>query len=401
MKISAEVEGALSAAEKNDTKIYHPAHNSQTGGALPTIFLAQMAYWWHRMGRKPFYKFVEPCNHTLYKPGESWTEELGIGKTALAGYFQKFGRKLKAHEQGNWRKILANDETLYFVYWTNRSDNLTHWAFNDEAYLKMHLKAYKLSSHADLDGPDADLDGPDVVELSPHPDLPNIIEYTENTQRLSTEEREAQPHISNNGSLSCGGGLDSDSEMDRKQLIGELVKLPHIEVYGFLARSCNWNISLINKSKRRKVHEATFKLWKAGYSDGSPVYTFSDYFLENDWRGKKNGEAPNDPQTVLDCWEGYLDYLRDLAKVQEWCRQESTRTGKGFVTVVKSLDPPLLPKVEYGIIQAGYMLNVGSVDTIDSFKDYRLEDLREELVCRQKWANYFSGKTNNYPYDEE
>ncbi|MCB0176136.1 MAG: hypothetical protein KDJ97_36900 [Anaerolineae bacterium] len=206
MKIDAQTEGALKTAEANDTRIYHPTHNSQTGGALPTIFLAQLQYWWHkewdgRKPRTPFYKFVASCDHPLYASGDSWAEELGISKTALASYFKKFGKKLKDSEWGRWAEAIAEanrqeleNETdpVYFVYWTRRTDNLTFWAFNDEAYLRMRIRAYGLSSHVNLDRPDVNLDRPDV-NLD-RPDVNFLI--SETTHRLPIDyaiERNVQP----------------------------------------------------------------------------------------------------------------------------------------------------------------------------------------------------------------
>ena len=58
--------------------LYRPQFNSFTGSPLATILLSQVAYWWDKSGAKPFYKFKEPCNHKMYKKGDSWCEELGF-----------------------------------------------------------------------------------------------------------------------------------------------------------------------------------------------------------------------------------------------------------------------------------------------------------------------------------
>lgn len=63
----------------NDKNIipYRKELNLITGGALESIFLAQLLYWYEQSGGE-FYKFREPCEHELYKEGDSWTEELGF-----------------------------------------------------------------------------------------------------------------------------------------------------------------------------------------------------------------------------------------------------------------------------------------------------------------------------------
>lgn len=58
--------------------LYRPQFNSFTGSPLATLLLSQLAYWWDKSGAKPFYKFKEPCNHKMYKRGDSWCEELGF-----------------------------------------------------------------------------------------------------------------------------------------------------------------------------------------------------------------------------------------------------------------------------------------------------------------------------------
>lgn len=328
MKISAEVEGALSAAEKNDTKIYHPAHNSQTGGALPTIFLGQMAYWWHKMGRKPFYKFVEPCGHKLYKPGESWTEELGIGKTALVGYFQKFGRKLKAHEQENWREILAGDENLFFVYWTNRSDNLTHWTFSEAAYLKMRLKAYELSSDANLDRPDADLDRPDAAELSSQPDLPNIIDYTESTTETTQREGETPslplPNLSDNisgnhertGNLKRGRdikGEGNNAHPIKAKGYDKLKGKSFADIYAMFARGNAYNPALAARLDEIQPNYPHVELDEVSgffqYIDSVPGWILNMHEVMREW--SEYFDPPN---------KSFMDFPYD--KIKEACELE-------------------------------------------------------------------------------
>lgn len=62
----------------NSVILYRPQFNNFTGSPLATLLLSQIAYWWDKSGAKPFYKFKEPCNHKMYKRGDSWCEELGF-----------------------------------------------------------------------------------------------------------------------------------------------------------------------------------------------------------------------------------------------------------------------------------------------------------------------------------
>ena len=64
----------------NDKNIipYRKELNLITGGALESIFLAQLLYWYKVNDCNEFFKFREPCEHPLYKEDDSWVEELGF-----------------------------------------------------------------------------------------------------------------------------------------------------------------------------------------------------------------------------------------------------------------------------------------------------------------------------------
>ena len=64
----------------NDKNIipYRKELNLITGGALESIFLAQLLYWYEVNDCNEFLKFREPCDHPLYRQGNSLVEELGF-----------------------------------------------------------------------------------------------------------------------------------------------------------------------------------------------------------------------------------------------------------------------------------------------------------------------------------
>ena len=57
-------------------KLYFKEFNKITGGVHCSLFLGQLIYWADKNDYKPFYKFRQPCQHELYKEGDSWAEEL-------------------------------------------------------------------------------------------------------------------------------------------------------------------------------------------------------------------------------------------------------------------------------------------------------------------------------------
>ena len=57
-------------------KLYFKEFNKITGSVHCSLFLGQLIYWADKNDYKPFYKFRQPCQHELYREGDSWAEEL-------------------------------------------------------------------------------------------------------------------------------------------------------------------------------------------------------------------------------------------------------------------------------------------------------------------------------------
>ena len=57
-------------------KLYFKEFNKITGSVHCSLFLGQLIYWADKNDYKPFYKFRQPCQHELYREGDSWVEEL-------------------------------------------------------------------------------------------------------------------------------------------------------------------------------------------------------------------------------------------------------------------------------------------------------------------------------------
>lgn len=70
--------------------IYRKDLNAITGGVIGSIMLGQLIYWAAKNDYKPFYKFIQPCGHALYKEGDSWAEELGVDDKTISRNFKKF-----------------------------------------------------------------------------------------------------------------------------------------------------------------------------------------------------------------------------------------------------------------------------------------------------------------------
>jgi len=99
---------------------------------IPAIILQQMIY---RRNWKKFYKFTEPCEHELYKPGDSWTEELWLTKFEFTNNLKKIGFKL-------WKtKNQIKKEDALIIYYTD-SNRLTWYELNLDNIFKLLKKCY-------------------------------------------------------------------------------------------------------------------------------------------------------------------------------------------------------------------------------------------------------------------
>ncbi|MBF0204904.1 MAG: hypothetical protein HQK67_11505 [Desulfamplus sp.] len=116
----------------NDKKLvlYRPEWRAITGSVLSTILLLQILYWWDKMGRKPFYKFKEPCGSQLYTEGDSWTEELGFSRTEFDTALKKIGVKISANNPPD------PDSTHLVEYWTD-INRVTYYTINADELEKV------------------------------------------------------------------------------------------------------------------------------------------------------------------------------------------------------------------------------------------------------------------------
>jgi len=158
-------------ADDKSLVIYRPKLNQITGSVLGTIFLQQVLYWWKKSGGKPFYKFNGACEHELYKPGDSWQEELGFSRSELETARKSVALKRKKGEELG--------EAL--VYYWNDINRKTWYSVNEEL-LESKLKALFVM-------PESSISKKRQSSTTEKPE--SSIRNTETTQRLHTEKRES------------------------------------------------------------------------------------------------------------------------------------------------------------------------------------------------------------------
>ncbi len=77
-------------SKKSFVVLCYRTHESGSTSPLLGLLRGQLDYWFSKKP-KGFYKFLEPCNHPLYRAGDSWTEELGISRRVFNALFELIG----------------------------------------------------------------------------------------------------------------------------------------------------------------------------------------------------------------------------------------------------------------------------------------------------------------------
>lgn len=173
----------LLAVFDDDTVIpYRPRLVKAVGQIDATILLQQIRYWWVKMGRRPFFKFKEGCNHPLYRPGDSWTEELGFTRREFdsARSFIAWRKPTEIDLRTAEAKVLAGkvENPRPVLYYVN-TGHVTYYHLIEPLFITILRRAYAeepTAPHADGPGrPTA----PNAVgslsqrRLTPMPTAPN------------------------------------------------------------------------------------------------------------------------------------------------------------------------------------------------------------------------------------
>lgn len=107
--------------------------NVVSGGVLASVAMQQLDYWFHS---KPdgFYKFMGPSNHEAYRPGDSWTEELGMTVDEFRSAFDKIGIRYKSRTE--YEKMVRSGGDVFqgkfYCSYVARRENLTFYFRNHE-----------------------------------------------------------------------------------------------------------------------------------------------------------------------------------------------------------------------------------------------------------------------------
>lgn len=115
-------------------KLYYIPEIRAYCGSLLAAIIAQLMEMLFKENPEGFCRFIEPCAHALYKPGESLTEILNISAYAFRTNFSKIGVVYKSYSQ--YEEMISNkkDPFLgkpYLSYFIPKK-NMTIYMRNNE-----------------------------------------------------------------------------------------------------------------------------------------------------------------------------------------------------------------------------------------------------------------------------
>jgi hypothetical protein len=127
---------------------FYPALQKLFGSKHVPIIVDRLEYWFHnKKFKQGFFKFLEPCSHYLYKPGDSWEEEVGICRKAFNAAFNLIGVSYDSKTA-----YLAEEDPfkgkLYARYYdrkTNQMFFVRNHAFAEEFFKSLFKRKTKIS----------------------------------------------------------------------------------------------------------------------------------------------------------------------------------------------------------------------------------------------------------------
>ena len=120
---------------------YYPELGKAFNSICAAVLLKQIDYLFEANNNEPFYKFKEPCGHSLYQVGRSWTEELGVNRGEFEGALSRLGAvKVTKGVKLNEVKL-----TSLIVYYTDK-DRVTWYWLNLEMYEQILETAFTIKS---------------------------------------------------------------------------------------------------------------------------------------------------------------------------------------------------------------------------------------------------------------
>ncbi len=138
---------------------YHPQLAKAFGNGNAALIIDRLEYW---LAKKPdgFYKFFEPCQHPLYREGDSWLEELGLSRRSFLHAFLSIGVRYNSftafHEVQD--KFQGKLYASYYARQTHQSFFVRNHQVVDEFLSTVHGELPRVEQPVDTTSPIASSD---------------------------------------------------------------------------------------------------------------------------------------------------------------------------------------------------------------------------------------------------
>lgn len=116
---------------------YIPALRPLAGSLPASILMVQLDYWFSLTADKKqrsFYKFLEPQHgHSMYREGDSWTEELGMSPDEFRGAFDRIGIRYKSYTAYKTARETGDPfQGKFYLSWIDKLKGITWYLRNSD-----------------------------------------------------------------------------------------------------------------------------------------------------------------------------------------------------------------------------------------------------------------------------
>ncbi len=295
---------------------YRPQLARLTGKLSAAILLGQMVFRWKNNKGQRFYKFNKPCSHRLYRQGDSWCEELGIGESAFTNALKTIATKVKTGDKK--KEILSEVEAnldatgrmlnanRLVIYWTD-ANRVTWYQLNDKLLADALNKTYAaLDKHGAFSRKSSAVDNPQNHDYlnngasNDYPDNRQPTSYLETATCGNTFTTEKNSKTNNQRNR----GASPVVPLAPTPTYQEWLEWPQSE-YGLffdaLCFICRRHPDRITDKLLRRLKKVAESLESQGKTIGQLFRWIFCWFIF-DFRGSKDN-APPTPEHVQDEWD--------------------------------------------------------------------------------------------------
>lgn len=312
------------ADEKNSIP-YRPQIAKHFENVACAILLQQILYWWVKNGCKPFFKFKQPCENSLYRAGDSWMEELGFSRREFNAARDVIAAK-------------SNDEKVFsdigLRYWTDYN-RLTWYDVNEDAMSLFLSKIYVKTKTDFTYSPKRSL-GKDqnglYVKTKTDFTYKDTETNSETTQRLPRNEKDFVDNTSPDSSQK-----PQNQKPQTKKIENEKMPLKASDVFNS-TRHCN--------TQGAELYHAFMTAAQKIYAESYGV-PFQPLYGENEIQALRFfSNTKNDLELLLHAYKLFLNSTghRDAGYYVKWKHAlwlftgSSTITGDGQHWIIKAVD---------------------------------------------------------------